>query len=448
MTSPVVQYVSECFIQPKYSPEDSKQPIYLSPWDLPLVSVHYNQKGLLFAKPPGFDSEGKMKELLQDLKESLSLCLVHFYPLAGRLATLEQQSPPVSCIYVDCTNSPGARFVHALVDLRVDDILSPIYVPKIVYSFFDHVGAINYDGHTMSLLSIQITELTDGIFIGCSTNHMLVDGTSFWHFINTWSEVFRSKGQSMTISRPPMHEHWFPEGHGPILNLPFTRHDQLICRYQAVPELKERIFHFSSESLAELKAKANYECNSTKISTFQALSAQVWRCITRAQNLPSDQQTSIGTSINNRVRLNPPLSEDYFGNCIQVVTATAACGELLGNGLGWAAWKLHQMVINHTDREAREWVESWLKVPFTYRLGQVPNHIQIGSSPRFNIYGNQFGLGKALAVRSGFANKTEGKIMFFPGRESGGSIDLEICLSSQSMGCLESDKDFMQTVSL
>ncbi|CDP06257.1 unnamed protein product [Coffea canephora] len=443
-----IHYVSECLVQPKYVPQDSEQRIYFAPWDLSLASIHYNQKGLLFAKPPAFDSEGKMKDFLQKLKESLSLTLVHFYPLAGRLATLKQENPPIYSIYVDCTNLPGAKFVHASVDLTIDDFLTPIYMPKIVHSFFDHVGAVNHDGHSMSLMSIQVTELKDGIFIGWSTNHLLVDGTSFWHFINTWSEVFNAKGQIPTISRPPILKRWFPEGHrSPVIGLPFTHHDEFISRFQT-PELLERYFHFSAESLAKLKAKANAECNSTTISTFQALSALLWRCITRARNMPSDQQTSAGTSVNSRLRINPPLSEEYFGNCVQVVAVTTTCGELLTNGLGWAAWKLHELVINQTDRSIREWVESWVKSPFIVWIGRFSNRIQIGSSPRFNVYGSEFGLGKALAVRSGFANKPDGKITLFPGREGGGSMDVEVCLPPQSMSFLESDQEFMENVSL
>ncbi|KAL3514467.1 hypothetical protein ACH5RR_027184 [Cinchona calisaya] len=165
-----------------------------------------------------------------------------------------------------------------------------------------------------------------------------------------------------------------------------------------------------------------------------------------ARKLPPNQETSIRTYVNNRTRLNPPLSDDFFGNCIHTVAVNATSSELLRNGLGCAAWKIHQVVMNHTDKVAREWVESWVKEPFTYKLRHSPYNIQIGSSPRFKIYENEFGLGKALAVRSGFANKFDGKIMFFPGREGGGSTDLEICLPSNSMNCLESDMEFMEMV--
>nr|POF07583.1 bahd acyltransferase dcr [Quercus suber] len=72
----------------------------------------------------------------------------------------------------------------------------------------------------------------------------------------------------------------------------------------------------------------------------------------------------------------------------------------------------------------------------------------MGSSPRFNMYGNEFEMGKAAALRSGYANKFDGKVSSYPGYEGGGSIDLEVYLSPDSMSALESDKEFMDAVSL
>ena len=90
---PTVRQISECFVKPKYASEESKQPYYLTPWDIAMVSVHYIQKGLLFAKPPAAqDNEAFMPDLLERLNHSLSLALLHFYPLSGRLATVKTDS--------------------------------------------------------------------------------------------------------------------------------------------------------------------------------------------------------------------------------------------------------------------------------------------------------------------------------------------------------------------
>ncbi|KAM4129445.1 hypothetical protein ACJW30_01G023900 [Castanea mollissima] len=432
---PKIRYIFESFVKPQNALGESKRTLYLTPWDLGLASLNYIQKGLLFTKHPTANNEEDfIKSLLDRLKRSLSVTLVHFYPLAGRLVTQKIENPPSSLIFIDCSNSPGAKFIYADLHMKVSDILSPVDVPSIIQSFFDHDRAVNYDGHTMPLLSIQVTELKDGIFIGCSMNHCVGNGTSYWHFFNTWSEIFQAQGNNISITRPPIHKRWFPDGVSPIINLPFTHQDEFISRFES-PKLRERMFQFSSESIAKLKAKANAESNTNKISSFQTLSALVWRSITRVRCLPHDQ---------------PPLSNDYFGNSVSAVEGVTTARELLEHNLRWAAWKLHEAVANHSDKVVRDNFDIWLQSPFVLQPARIfdPYSVMMGSSPRFNTYGNEFGMGKAVALRSGYANKFDGTVTSYPGYDGGRSIDLEVCLSPDSMSALESDEEFMDAVSL
>ncbi|CAN1191876.1 Uncharacterized acetyltransferase At3g50280 [Linum perenne] len=439
MKSPTVQHISEWFVRPDRTTEEMKRPLHLPPWDLLMLSVHYIQKGLLYPKPSsaaGFD----ILQFLHRLNHSLSLTLSHYYPLAGRLVT--SNNPDGSyVVFLDCQNSPGARLIHAAADLTIADVLSPTYVPAVVQSFFDHDQAINHEGHTKSLLTIQVTELIDGVFVACSFNHAVGDGTSFWNFFTALSETFRE----VPISRTPVMKRWFPEGHGPIIPLPA---DQIPSRYES-PVLKERFFYFSAESIAKLKSKANSQSLTTKISSFQSLSALIWRCITRARNFPPGKVIGCRLATNNRGRINPPLDPDYFGNSISPMRTTVTAGELLENDLGWAAWKLHLAVAGYGDEKIREGLMSWLESPVIYRMEQVfdQESVMMGSSPRFNKYGIEFGMGKALALRSGYANKFSGKVSSYPGRDGGGSVDLEICLPPETMAAFESDEELMSYVS-
>ncbi|KAL1163731.1 hypothetical protein V6Z11_A06G021300 [Gossypium hirsutum] len=156
MDSSTVRIISECSVTPQHVSEESKQPFYLSTWDLVMLSVHYIQKGLLFTKPaPGdYCEQNLINNVLVRLKRSLSIAPVHLYPLAGRFATKIEQNPKSHFVCVDCNNSPGAKLIHAAADMSVSDIVSPTYVPLVVQSFFDHDRAINYKGHTRPLLSI------------------------------------------------------------------------------------------------------------------------------------------------------------------------------------------------------------------------------------------------------------------------------------------------------
>ncbi|CAH8321700.1 unnamed protein product [Eruca vesicaria subsp. sativa] len=445
-SSPSVKIISTCFVKPKTIREESKQPYYLSPWDFAMLSVHYIQKGLLFHKPLH-----STETLLAKLRESLAIALVHFYPLAGRLSAPKNENPKSYSVFVDCSNSPGAGFIYATSDLCVADIVGPKYVPVTVHSFFDHHRAVNHDGLTMSLLTVQVTEFVDGIFIGLSMNHAMGDGTSFWNFFSAWSEIFQAQESNKTddlhLKNPPVLKRYIPQGCGPLFSLPYSHPNEFIRTYES-PILKERIFCFSSETIRLLKAKINQVCGTTSISSFQSLTAVVWRCITRARRLPSEQETSCRLAADNRGKMYPPLPQDYFGNCLSALRTAAKAGELLENDLGWAALKVHQAVADHTSEKVTQMIDQWLKSPFIYHIDRLfePMSVMMGSSPRFNKYGCEFGMGKALTLRSGYAHKFDGKVSAYPGREGGGSIDLEVCLVPEFMEALESDEEFMPLV--
>ncbi|PKI69712.1 hypothetical protein CRG98_009868 [Punica granatum] len=432
MDSPSVRFVSDCFVQPRHAVEESRKPIYLPPWDLAMLSGHYIQKGHLFVKPQEANAqEDFMESFSEKLKESLALTLVHFYPLAGRFKTVKSDDPHFYTVYIDCVNSPGARFIRTTLDMTVSDILSPVYVPPVVLSFFDHDRALNHVGHTESLLSIQVTELVDGVFIGCSFNHALGDGTSFWNFFNAWSEIFKAREKGTynnAISRPPVLQRWFPEGCEIPINLPFSDPSEFVFPFEA-PVLKERVFQFSAETTARLKAQVNGECGTKgkgdEISSFKALTALVWRMC------------------------QPGLPPDYFGNCITPVRTYTTTGELLSGGLGAAARLLHVAVAEHNGEKINEWHREWLRKPAIYNLRYFdPYSVMMGSSPRFNKYGPEFGLGKAVALRSGYAFKFDGKVSAYPGREGGGNVDLEFCLPPDTMAALEADNEFMAAVAV
>ncbi|KAH7515212.1 hypothetical protein FEM48_Zijuj10G0003100 [Ziziphus jujuba var. spinosa] len=137
--------VSECFVEPHHGLQKPTPPFHLTPWDANLLNFHFHiQIGLLFAvKPP------EMKTLLENLKSSLSLTLLHFYPIAGRIRAIkhingnnnetlilnhENEKEAVNnanagvsySYHVDCNNSPDVKFIHAISlhkDFSVPDLL-------------------------------------------------------------------------------------------------------------------------------------------------------------------------------------------------------------------------------------------------------------------------------------------------------------------------------------
>lgn len=429
-----------------------------------MLSCQYIQKGVLLSYPPySFD------DLITFLKRSLSTALSFFPALAGRLSTDSDGHVHIVC------NDAGVYFIQAKArHLYIDNVLSPSDVPDCFKGFFSFDKMLSYSGHSNPLAAVQVTELADGVFIGCIVNHAVTDGTSFWHFFNTFAEI--CKGAKKISNSPDFSRDTvfnspavlkFPAG-GPKIT------------FSGNEPLRERIFHFSREAILKLKYKANNgnllcdpveilgkQCNDSwkvvnggdfsenflknktiEISSFQSLCAQLWRSVTRARNLFPSKTTTFRMAVNCRHRLEPRLHPYYFGNAIQSIPTVAPVGELLSHNLNWGAELLHKNVVAHDDGTVRKGVADWEREPRLFPLGNFDGaSITMGSSPRFPMYNNDFGWGRPLAIRSGRANKFDGKISAFPGREGNGSVDLEVVLAPETMAGLEMDGEFMQYVS-
>lgn len=438
----------------------STRDLKLSVSDLPMLSCHYIQKGCLFTRPLLSSSDS----LISLIKNALSSTLSLFPPLAGRLITDSDGYVNIAC------NDEGAEFVHARAPhVRIVDILSPVHVPEEVKELFPMGGIVSYDGHFKPILSVQVTELDDGIFIACGVNHAVTDGTSFWNFFNTFAANSRgAKG----LPTPPDFRRDSVLISPAVLQVPAGGPK---ITFSANAPLKERIFRFSRESILKLKSKVNNqkliqdnetiyeiigkslndktkivsECTKTiEISSFQSLCALLWRGITRARKLPSNKTTTFRMAVNCRHRLEPKLESFYFGNAIQSIPMYATASEVVSRDLRWCAEKLNKNVVAHDDSRVRQVVEDWERDPRCFPLGNFDGAmITMGSSPRFPMYDNDFGWGRPVAIRSGRANKFDGKISAFPGREMGGSVDLEVVLCPETMTGLEADTEFMQYVS-
>ncbi|KAL1566316.1 hypothetical protein AAHA92_01943 [Salvia divinorum] len=401
----------------------------LTPWDLQWLSLDSIQKGILFHHPQS------QQTLIPHLKTSLSRTLDFFPPLAGRLATTAHEDGTIS-FFLDCNNA-GVEFVHALAAATsASDILEPKYIPKIVSSFFADIGTPNSECVSRPLLAVQVTELVDGVFIACTANHVAVDGVSFWHFFNSWSEICRG---SDTISKTPIFE---SSVRNRPLRLPPLEKSSSV---PPPPPLLERVFHFTKQTLSNLKAKANSEADIDNISSLQALVSHIWRGVSRQRYSGiglgdlRGREDPLVLAVGLRARI--PLPEGYFGSAVINAEMKMRAGELVQKGIGHAAARINELVARHTKEAIIKTMGDWGNCPAVLRRGTFS--FVISSLPRHDVYGNDFGWGKPVAVRSGPRQKFDGKITVFPAAEGGG-IDVEVCLEPETLRAMEHDAEFME----
>ncbi|CAI0408135.1 unnamed protein product [Linum tenue] len=265
-------------------------------------------------------------------------------------------------------------------------------------------------------MSVQITELVDGVFIGWTVNHAVADGTAHWNFHRIWSSICRGCGE---YSPPVFTRDSSLEAIKKKIRVPWSRIRDFNEDNLVIPPLKEGTFHFSRKKIAELKAKGTAELSgSRQISSLQILIAHLWRAVIRSRADPDpESETRFVIQVGFRGRFEPnKFPAHYFGNAIGGRTVTMKVKDLVAEGsLGRVAAEVNK------------------------------GGLMLSGSPRFDAYGTDFGWGKAVAVRSGWANKCDGKVTVFPGPETG-SMGFEVCLSPECFDRLRMDSEFMAAV--
>ncbi|KAL5220237.1 hypothetical protein ABZP36_024950 [Zizania latifolia] len=452
-----VRIVSRRMVRPDHADGEAPEheTVHLTPLDLRMIVVDHIQKGVVLPKHPAGG-----EHVVERLASSFSRALARFYPLAGRLAVAETASPGGPngiSISLRC-NGEGAEFVHAVAPgVTVADVTASPYIPRVVWSLFPLNGLLGVDAveDSRPVLAAQVTELSDGIFVAMSLNHGVADGYTFWHMFNTWSEISRvggDKGSRELSTPPPVLERWFVDGSPVPIPLPFAKLEDMVRRPEWKP-VQECFFHFSAESVRKLKAKANAEMASAAkatatISSLQSLLAHLWRAVCRAKRLPPEQETMYAFSVGWRARVKE-LPQEYMGNSVAGAAAVSTVGEIVDKGLGWAAWLLNRAVASADEASVRRMLAAWPETPRFFYVADVVRHstgMGISSSPRFDVFGNDFGWGKPMAVRSGAGNKMDGKSTVYEGRGGGGSMALEVCLAPEALARLVADEEFMGAV--
>ncbi|KAF5957285.1 hypothetical protein HYC85_004510 [Camellia sinensis] len=265
------------------------------------------------------------------IKAALSRVLVHYYPLAGRLTI-----SPEGKLIVDC-NGEGAVFVEAEANCDIEEIgdntkPDPVTLGKLVY---DIPGAKNI--LEMPPLVAQVTKFKCGGFVlGLCMNHCMFDGLGAMEFVNSWGETARG----LPLMVPPFLDRSILKARNPP-KIEFPHHEfaEIEDKSDTATLYKEemlyRSFCFDSEKLETLKLKATEDGFLDKCTTFEALSAFVWRARTRALKLKPDQQTKLLFAVDGRSRFNPPIPKGYCGNGIVLTNALCNAGEQVDNPLSF-----------------------------------------------------------------------------------------------------------------
>ncbi|GAU50843.1 hypothetical protein TSUD_76110 [Trifolium subterraneum] len=384
-----------------------------------------------------YKSSSKGNEnVAQVIKDSLSKILVHYYPMAGRL-TISSEGK----LIIDCTEE-GVVFVEAEANCMMED-LGDMTKPNNI----EILRKLVYDIHTaknlleIPPLLIQVTKFKCGGFVlGVNVNHCMNDGISAMQFVNSWSDIARG----LDLKIPPFLDRTILKPRNPPqINFPhneFAEIEDLSNTKQLIQEEEEMVyksFYFNENKLELLKKKATEDGIVNKCSTFEALSAFVWRARTKTLNVHPNQEMKLLFAVDGRSKFVPQIPKGYFGNAIILSNAMCKAGELLKNPLSFSVEVIKRSIEMVTDsymRSAIDYFEVNRSKP------SLTSTLLITTWTRLSFHEADFGWGKPRSFCPVTLPQKE-VILFLPHGENTRSINVFVGLPASTMKIFEKNME-------
>uniref|UniRef100_A0A0D9XNV7 Uncharacterized protein n=1 Tax=Leersia perrieri TaxID=77586 RepID=A0A0D9XNV7_9ORYZ len=202
---------------------------------------------------------------------------------------------------------------------------------------------------TQHVLLVQINRFAcGGIVVASSAHHQAADGLSMGTFYKAWADGVRRKN-----SAPPMID-LFPVPYGrrvlsprrpprcqfehrgkeftPLINGATVAISQGHgIRVVDPSEIANLLLHFPTKFVAELKRRVQ-----GKYTTFETVTAHVWKSITAVRGLDASTRTSVNVAVNGRGRLGGTAAlpkEGFFGNLVLTASSGTTARELTTGAL-------------------------------------------------------------------------------------------------------------------
>ncbi|KAL5138827.1 Benzyl alcohol O-benzoyltransferase [Glycine soja] len=289
------------------------------------------------------------KDPVQAIRNALAEALVFYYPFAGRI----KEEGSDGKLVVDC-NEEGVMFIEADADVTLDqfgDALKPPF-PCFQELLYQPPGS---DGITDApIFLIQVTRLKCGGFIlAIRFNHVMVDGVGLIHFTLTVAGIARG-----AMKEPPFQPVWSREllfaRDPPRVTFNHREYEQLTDSNDAVStDFEQRSFFFGPTETASIRALLPRDLDQ-RATTFEVLTSYVWRCRTKALQIPPNEDVRMMCIVDARGKFDPPFPAGFYGSCFAFPAAVTGAGDLCEKPLEYAV----QLIQKARGEVSEEYIDS------------------------------------------------------------------------------------------
>lgn len=240
-------------------------------------------------------------------------------------------------------------------------------------------------------------------------NHCMFDGLGAMEFVNSWGETARG----LPLKVPPFLDRSILKARNPPKK-EYPHHEfaeiEDISNTSKLyeEEMLYRSFCFDPEKLEYLKKKGMEDGVLEKCTTFESLSAFVWRARTQALRMKPDQKTKLLFAVDGRSRFEPPIPKGYCGNAIVLTNSVCSAGEVMENPLSFSVGLVQKAVKMVTDNYMRSAIDYF---EITRARPSLAATLLITTWSRLSFHTTDFGWGEPLL--SGPVGLPEKEVILF-----------------------------------
>ncbi|THU60475.1 hypothetical protein C4D60_Mb07t13140 [Musa balbisiana] len=190
----------------------------------------------------------------------------------------------------------------------------------------------------------------------------------------------------------------------------------------------------SKDQLTSLKTSIELGSR-RRVSTFEAVTAYVWRCACKARQLEADQETRVFMAVDVRSRLKPSLPPGYFGNAVVRTSVAVATGEIVSSPLQRTVEQIHDAIVRVDDEYIRSIIDllELMKDIRHIALGtwqESETDLWVVSWLQLPVYEADFGWGKPAFMARAHVNRRGALYLL---RSTDGGITLMLTLEPENM---------------
>ena len=321
----------------------------------------------------------------------------------------------------------------------------------------DHYGD---EDHT-PVFNIRLSFIEGGLLTCFNVMHTAMDGNSLGQMIKQCATIMRGdeipEGDikagnliaNQVLPSLPKGENYL-ELHNSMIKDPKSKPDALP---KSPVKSSWAYVNFSPSQLIKLKRVASQKClPGARVSNDDAITALLWRAITRARSLKLDMSsgTIMTRAVNLRGKLEPPLPMNFLTNCVMGYNSSLRLSALIRDmDLSDVALLLRRDLDSIDDHFVRSYITFLRSVRDKASISFMPPNPEkdycLSSWGNWPVYGSDFGegLGKPEYVRRPRTTSVDGLGFVMPKTEEGG-LTVALGLADEAMDALRKDEELLQ----